>query len=92
VIPKNGVLDQSLGITQNLIIAADTVHESQSQVINENNHTVLDIKSSIMANLELDTTDLRAFKDVDVHKVKEVLGDSMVQSVNAFFITARVLR
>jgi len=86
------LLDESLGIGQEMVIPADTVDKSQMQTVNENNNTVMDIKSSIMDKLKLDTTDLTSFNDVDVDAVSKVLGDSMVESVNAFFIIGRVFR
>ena len=95
------LLDEELGITQNIIIAAATTEDAAQQVVISKTdvdgqvvtQTVEEIKELISSDeedegLQLDTQTLNTFAEVTEKALKEVFGEPMIQSVNAFFVTA----
>ena len=58
------------------------------QLINSRNQTVQSVKNGIISELNLQVENLDNFANIAKSELSEVLGDAMVQSVNAFFVTA----
>jgi hypothetical protein len=81
-------IDNNLGISVSNIFVGKTLEESLNQIISSSNKTVSEISSSITEKLQIDSDDMSNFAEIPKNRLKDVLGEPMVNSINEFFITA----